>query len=232
MVVSSLTFLGCHPVVSGVDPEPLGYGPAQHTLLASGYDTDPVPRATPTPWTPPERTDASASHEFAMFGMPEPVAHTLDVISICAHLGSGDFITDSETDPAFDARCRSHYRIAQVFRTIGDWKSLVACLMVTADDAGVADCKHATPASVVGIAEHPRESVVCMHLFALSIVEELGPEPMLEPARLAEFGPLVSDCVDSLVAEERAEREPSEYLTMLECVEAAQSTAVAEVCAQ
>jgi hypothetical protein len=154
--------------------------------------------------------------------MLEGVPYTDDIIRVCERLASTNA----------DAACRRHYRIAQVFRTIGDWKTLVACLAATTDEAGVAACKRATPASVAAVAEHPRESAVCMHLFALSIVEELGPEPMLDAARLEEFGPLVADCVGSLVTEERAERTPTSYAAMLECVEVAQATAAAELCAQ
>lgn len=223
VVVSSLTVvLGCHRVVSGVDPEPLGYGPAPHQVSTSGYDADPVPRAAPTPWTPADRSGSPTALALG------PTPYTQDVIRVCEHLASRAPSSSSSSDAA----CQRLYRVAQVFRTISDWKTLVACLSTTTDEAGVAACKRATPASVPAVAEHPRESAVCMHLFALGIVEELGPEPMLDPARLEEFVPLVISCVDSLVTEERAERGPSNYMVMLECVEVAQTTAAAELCAQ
>jgi hypothetical protein len=232
VVISSLTIaLGCHRVVSGVDPEPLGYGGPAQESGASGYDTDPVPRAAPMPWTPPDRS-GSPTQLGALIGAasaPDPVAYTADIIRVCEHLGSRVAVPNVGTQT--DVACRRRQRIAQVFRTIGDWKTLVACLAATTDVMGVDACQLATPASVAPIAAHPRESGVCMHVFALSIVEELGPEPMLDPARLEEFEPLLSDCVNSLVNEERAERGPDGYATMLECVEAALTSTAAELCA-
>jgi hypothetical protein len=236
VLISSLTVvLGCHRVVSGVEPESLAYGPAQPSLLASGYDSDPVPRATPTPWTPPDRSGSSTLVEpgavlqaTGVLGELEPVAFTSDIIRVCEHLAKQGSTSGSAKA---DAVCLRHYRIAQVFRTIGDWKTLVACLVATTDDPGIATCTRATPASVAVSVDHPRESGVCMHLFALSIVEELGPDPMLDAVRLAEFETLVSSCVDSLVTDERPARGPSQYMAMLECVEVAPTTAVAELCA-
>ncbi|PRP90404.1 hypothetical protein ENSA7_82890 [Enhygromyxa salina] len=230
MVVSSLGLAtGCHRAVSGVDSEALGYGPDQPPQI-SGYDVDPVPRATPMPWTPPDRAGSPGSRS-PVIGAAElsgPVPFADDIIEVCEHLVPREVAADAGQDA--DAVCRRQHRIAQVFRPIGDWKTLAACLGATTDVAGVDACRLATPSSVAPIAEHPRESGVCMHLLALSVVEELGPEPMLDAARLAEFRPLLADCVDSLVNDERRKLGPSNYATMLACVEVATTTADAERC--
>ncbi|KIG16288.1 hypothetical protein DB30_04748 [Enhygromyxa salina] len=233
MVVSSLTSaLGCHRVVSGVDPGSLGYG-SEQTPPATGYDSDPVPRTAPMPWTPPDRAGSGQrGPDIGMIGAElgapsssEPVAYTEDIIRVCKHLGGEGASAEA------DAACRRQHRVAQVFRPISDWKTLAACLVATTDVAGVEACKLATPPSVAPIPAHARESAVCMHVFALGIVEELGPEPMLDPARLEEFAPLLAACVDTLVNEERDQLGQRDYAAMLQCVEAASTTAAAELCA-
>lgn len=222
------TALACTRVVGGVDPEPLGYGPGPHRSLASGYDPDPVPRPTPTPWTPPARAglDERASDPGAqvLTTVPTPIPHTADVLRVCdrrAALG----------EPAAERdACLHHYRIARVFRSIGAWKTLVACIEASPDRAAVDACERTTPIAVEPIAEHPRESAVCMHLFALLILEEMGAEPMLESKDFADFGPLVRECVDGLVGETREGHSPTEYAAILACIEAAQTSAEAEAC--
>ena len=69
-----------------------------------------------------------------------------------------------------------------------------------------------------------------MHVFALTLLDELGPEPMLDTEGLREFEPLLHECVDSFVIEDRAERTPSDYVEMLDCIERARTTAAAQAC--
>lgn len=215
--------LGCVRVEAGTDPEPLGYGPGAHAMLAAGYDANPVSREAPTPWTPPTRQLGYAA-EPERPPATEPVPYNDDLVQVCNHL-----ITLSSPPAELDS-CLAHYRIERVFRPIASWKSLAACLQSAADQAAVATCLSTTPRAFGPLAEYPRESQVCMHIFALTIVEELGPEPMLDQARLVEFQPLLQDCVDSLVVEERADHKPAEYVQMLECIERARTTAAAESC--
>jgi hypothetical protein len=222
-----LLVVGCVRVESGVDPEPLGYGPGPHVSLASGYETDPVPRPPPIPWTPPNR-DAHGEREVLsleqLTASPEPIPHTPDVLRVCdrrAALGE----VASERDA-----CLHRYRIARVFRPIGKWKTLVSCIDASPDRAAADACERTTPPAFEPIAEYPRESAVCMHLFTLLILEEMGAEPMLEADDFAEFEPLVRECVDGLVGETRKNRNPTEYVETLACIERAQTSAAAEAC--
>ena len=219
------TALACSRVESGVDPEALGYGPGSHSL-AAGYDPDPVPRPSPTPWTPPEREGQRPPSlgELVAESTPQPIPHTADVLRVCdrrAALGEAA----SERDA-----CLHRYRIARVFRSIGNWKTLVSCIEASPDRSAADACEQTIPAAVQPIAEHPRESAVCMHLFALLILEEMGAEPMLESEDFADFDPLVRECVDGLVGETRKGRSPTEYSAILSCIERAQTSAEAEAC--
>jgi hypothetical protein len=221
--------LGCRPIESGVDPEPLGYGPGPHVSLASGYDPDPVPRPAPTPWTPPARDDDArvlslAELMDASTPASEPIPHTADVLHVCERRTElGDAASERDA-------CLHRYRIARVFRSIGDWKTLVSCIDASADRPAIDACERTTPPAFEPIAEYPRESAVCMHLFALLILEEMGAEPMLASEDFAEFEPLVRECVDGLVGEARKDRNPTEYVEVLDCIERAQTSAAAEAC--
>jgi len=213
----------CVRVEAGTDPEPLGYGPGAHAMLSAGYDPDPVPRPAPTPWTPPAR---ELGFSFAPEPAPtlEPVPYNDDLQRVCTHLAT------LSSSPVDQETCLAHYRIERVFRSIANWKTLAGCLTAAADQSAVEACMQATPRAFGPIAEYPRESEVCMHILAITIVEQLGPEPMLDDTRLLEFETLLQDCVDSLVTEERADRKPAEYVKMLECIEQARTTAAAEAC--
>ena len=90
--------------------------------------------------------------------------------------------------------------------------------------------ERATPPAFEPIAEYPRESAACLHLFALLILEEMGAEPMLEAEDFAEFEPLVRQCVDGLVGEARKDRNPTEYIDVLDCIERAQTSPAVEAC--
>jgi hypothetical protein len=220
--------LGCRPVESGVDPEPLGYGPGPHVSLASGYDSDPVPRPAPTPWTPPARDDearvANLGELIASTPPLQPIPDTADVLRVCDQRAKlGDAAGERES-------CLRRYRIARVFRSIGNWKTLVSCIEASPDRAAIDACERTTPPAFEPVAEYPRESGVCMHLFALLILEEMGAEPMLETEDFAEFEPLVRECVDGLVGETRKDRNPTEYVEVLDCIERAQTSPAAEAC--
>jgi hypothetical protein len=228
-----LLALACTRVESGVDPEPLGYGPGPQASLASGYDPDPVPRPTPTPWTPPARNDDRVPiGSLGQLGQQieatptntEPIPPTADVLRVCERRASlGDAASERDA-------CLRRYRIARVFRSIGDWKTLVSCIDAGADLSAVDACERATPPAFEPVAEYPRESAVCRHLFALLILEEMGAEPMLEAEDFAEFEPLVRECIDGLVGETRDERNPTEYIQLLDCIDRAQTSAAAEAC--
>jgi hypothetical protein len=225
--------LACTRVQSGVDPEPLGYGPGPQASLASGYDPDPVPRPSPSPWTPPPRADHRQS--IGSLGQPgqliettpastEPIPPTADVLRVCERRASlGDAATERDA-------CLHRYRIARVFRSIGNWKTLVSCIDASPDLAAVDACERATPPAFEPVAEYPRESAVCRHLFALLILEEMGPEPMLEREDFEQFEPLVRECIDGLVGDTRDERNPTEYIEILDCIDRAQTSAAAEAC--
>jgi hypothetical protein len=223
--------LACTRIESGVDPEPLGYGPGPHASLASGYDPDPVPRPTPTPWTPPVREPRTrlGGGELGELGgatapRTEPIPHTADVLRVCERRATfGDAASERDA-------CLRRYRIARVFRSIGNWKSLVSCIDASLDLAAVDACERATPPAFEPSTEYPRESGVCMHLFALLILEEMGAEPMLGTDDFTQFEPLVHECVTGLVGETRNDRNPTEYIELLDCIERAQTAASAEAC--
>lgn len=231
LVVAPLLIAGaCVHVESGTDPLALGYGPGAHATLSSGYDPDPVPRPAPAPWTPPSRTLAS-DYAAAVSPVAQPVPYNDDLLQVCAHIGG---LLPPTPDAAAGARrteaCLQHYRVERVFRPIVDWKTLATCLGAAKDDAAIAACERATPRVFGPIAEYPRESEVCMHIFAITILEQLGAEPMLDAERLTEFEELLQECVNSLVTDERDDRNPSEYVEMLQCIEMSRTTAAAEAC--
>jgi hypothetical protein len=154
----------------------------------------------------------------------QPIPHTADVLRVCerrAALG----VAAGERDA-----CLRRYRIARVFRSIGDWKNLVSCIDASPDLAAVDACERATPPAFEPNGEYPRESTVCMHLFALLILEEMGAEPMLAADDFARFEPLVRECVAGLVNETRKDRSPSEYIELLDCIERAHTSAASEAC--
>lgn len=214
-------------VESGTDSEALGYGPGPEVLLAAGYDSDPVPRPAPAPWTPPTREPGFflAVSAQGSGGSPErPVPYNEDLERVCKHL--------TTLEPAASQRrsCRARYRIERVFRTIANWKTLAACIETAADLDAVGACELETPRAFGPNVEYPRESAVCMHIFALAIVKQLGPEPMLNSERLLEFGGHVETCVTELVTGSRADRNPSEYVEMLECIEDSRTVTAADAC--
>lgn len=213
--------LSCVRVEAGTDPVPLGYGPGPRAGLSEGYETDPVPRPAPTPWTPPARELAARN---AQPTAPGPVPYNDDLLRVCKHLGT---LQGEGFDPD---QCLARYRVERVFRPITHWKTLAACLESAGDLPAVDACLRANPRGLAPIAEYPRESEVCMHIFAVTVVEQLGPEPMVDDDELREFVELLRECVDSLVGEERGSRKPAEYVKMLECIEKARSTAEAERC--
>ena len=221
----------CVRVEAGTDPGPLGYGPGSEAMLAWGYDQDPAPRPAPSPWNPPRRlAGPSVAVEPVATG---PVPYNDDILAVCEHLSTvaGAPVVEPASEAGFDLEaCYATQRVARVFRPLSDWKRLAACVEAAADAEAVSACAAATPPVFGPITEHPRESAVCLHIFAITIVEQLGPEPMLDRDRLAEFEPLLRDCVDSLVVEERADRSPAEYATMLACIERARTTVAAEAC--
>lgn len=223
LALVSLLSLACVRVEAGTDPEPLGYGPGAHAALAAGYDPDPVVRPGPTPWTPPAR-ELGFVFEPEPPAATEPVAYNDDLVRVCNHLNT------IASAPIELEACLARYRIERVFRSIANWKTLAGCLEAAADQPAVEACMNATPRAFGPIAEYPRESEVCMHIFAVTIVEQLGAEPMLDDPRLLEFESLLQECVDSLVTEERSNRSVDEYVKMLECIERAQTTAAAEAC--
>jgi hypothetical protein len=227
MLPTILLALGCRHVESGVDPEPLGYGPGPHISLASGYESDPAPRPAPTPWTPPahDGSDRIANlGELVAEPTAEPIPHTADVLRVCDRRAKlGEAVGEREA-------CLRRYRIARVFRSIGDWKTLVSCTDASPDRVAIDACERTTPPAFELPAEYPRESAVCLHLFALLILEEMGAEPMLATEDFAEFEPLVRECVDGLVGETRKDRNPTEYVEVLDCIERAQTSPAAEAC--
>lgn len=233
LLTISLLALGCPRVESGVDPEPLGYGPGPQASLASGYDPDPVPRPTPTAWTPPAR-DVDQQVRQPILGVgelmdaasanTEPIPHTADVLRVCERRATlGDAAVERDA-------CLRHYQIARVFRSIGNWKTLASCIAASPDLQAIDACERATLPAVEPDSEYPRESAACMHLFALLILEEMGAEPMLETEDFAEFEPLVRDCIDGLVGETRSERNPTEYIELLDCIDRAQTSASVDAC--
>jgi hypothetical protein len=197
-------------------------------MLSAGYDPELASRPAPTPWNPPAR-QLGFSFEVQPPPVTEPVPYNDDLVRVCDHLAT---IEPAPTEPAPTELelCLARYRIERVFRSIANWKTLAGCLESAADQSAVEACMRVTPRVFGPIAEYPRESEVCMHIFAITIVEQLGPEPMLDDPRLLEFGVLLQDCVNSLVTEERVDRTPAEYVTMLECIERARTTAAAEAC--
>jgi hypothetical protein len=220
-----VTSIACVRVEAGTEPEPLGYGPGAHAMLTAGYDPNPVSRPAPTPWTPPAR-ELGFSYEPEPTQPIGPVPWNDDLVQICKHLGT---LPSAPADPEV---CLARYRVERVFRSITDWKKLAACLGATDSDAAVETCVRATPRAFGPVANFPRESEVCMHIFAITIVEQLGAEPMLDDERLLEFETLLVECVDSLVVEERANRTPTEYVEMLDCMQRARTTVAAETCEQ
>ncbi len=225
-LVPLLVFVACVHVEAGTDPEALGYGPGAYATLGAGYDPEPVERPAPTPWSPPVR-EFGFAFEPPTEGPAEPVPYNDDLVRVCDHLVA---LAPNEQADADHGACLRRYRVERVFRSIGDWKTLAACLEAADDPTAVGACERATPRAFGPIAEYPRESEVCMHIFAITIVEQLGAEPMLDNERLGEFQVLLHECVDSLVTEERADRKPAEYVEMLDCIERAQTTAAAEAC--
>jgi hypothetical protein len=222
-----LVISGCVRVEAGTNPELLGYGPGAHAMLASGYEPDPVPRPAPTPWTPPTR-QLGFAFEPEPPATTEPVPYNEDLVQVCNHLAT--LATNASAVEFALESCLARYRIERVFRSIANWKTLAGCLQAAADQPAVEACMQATPRVFGPIAEYPRESEVCMHIFAITIVEQLGPEPMLDDSRILEFQSLLQECVDSLVVDERADRKPGEYVEMLECIERARTPTAAETC--
>lgn len=229
LALVSLT-LGCQRVVSGVDPEPLGYGPPDASALATGYEDDPVPRPSVTPWTPPERRERARSLNHhgdpEASGQSAPIPYTQEVLMICAHLET--LAQDDEREDS-DACLRRH-RVARVFRTPEGWEALADCILAGADAEAVTSCWAGNEALIAGDEAHPLQSRVCMHVFAVTLLEEFGPEPLLDAAGVVEFEPLLDDCIETFVQEQRDARDPAAYADMMTCVGTARSSAAIEAC--
>lgn len=213
---------GCVRVEAGTDAQALGYGPGPQAALSSGYAIDPVPRPPPTPWAAPPRELGfiSAAVEAPP---PGPVPYNADLPRVCARLES------FASEWAEPLSCLARYRVERVFRPLPRWNTLAACTEAAADRKAAQACARATPRAFPPIAQHPRESEACMHVFALMLVEKFGPEPGLDSEVLLEFEPLLSQCVDSLT-KSRATRKPAEYAEVLACIEAARSSSAAQRC--
>lgn len=225
--IASLVLMACVPMVSGVDPGALGYGPGPSAELADGYDLDPVPRPAPSPWEPAQRSAPARSSALDKLDEPtQPVAPSPDVVRVCQHV-----VAVADPSAPVDAEdCLRSYQIAQVFRTLPDWKTFAACVEAAKGRAAIDSCERATPKAFVEIEAYPLESRICLHLFALTIVEELGADPQLDASELAEFEEVLDECVTSFVEEERSERSPAEYVEMLACIDTASTSAAVESC--
>jgi hypothetical protein len=219
LLLGALGLAACVRVEAGTDPEALGYGPGT-PAAAHGYDEDPNPRPAPTPWTPPERTGALGLGQLMERATLDKSA---EIERVCRHLAS---LSSERLDLS---ACYARYRVERVFRVITEWKTLAGCVEAAKDLDAVAACERATPRVFGPLAEYPRESATCMHLFALIITEEYGTEPVLSRDDLLEFEPLLRECVDSFV-DERDGRTPAEYVAMLDCIDRAETTEAAEAC--
>ena len=151
---------GCQRVVSGVEPEALGYGPGSQASLAVGYDPDPVPRPSPQPWAAPEREAARAApgasgpaSSPAGLGPKKP-APSVDVVRVCQHV-----VAIAAKDAPVDAEdCLRSYQIGQVFRTLPDWKTFAACVEAAKDPAAIETCEQATPRAFTEVEDRVREA--------------------------------------------------------------------------
>src|SRR5690606_5171566 len=128
---------------------------------------DPAPRPAPSPWVPPRRL-ASAGVD-AVPVSAGPVPYNGDLIQICAQL-EALAPPDSGFDTGFDTgACLARQRVERVFRPIAEWKRLAACVGAATELEVAVACASATPRVFGPIPEYPRESEVCMHIFALTI---------------------------------------------------------------
>jgi len=222
-LASLTTLIGCAKIVSGVDGEALGYGPPDATL--AGYDEDPVPRPRVSAWTPPTREPAATLSLGDMMAEAEaePIAYIAEVRELCEQLRE----LGSEEAPA---ACLRRHRIARLFRTMDKWKGMVACVGAAGDLDGATACETANPPAFATGEDYPRETETCLHVLALTIIENAGAEPMMSADELRGLAPVMHDCVDSLVNEEREQRGPKAYFEMLDCIDAALSTTEAEAC--
>lgn len=225
----------CHTVVSGTNAAELGYGDPSATV--AGYDQDPVERPRVTGWTPPPRENqnmgfsaspSSSSGGSGISGLipeaSEPVAYAEEVLEVCSKRASLG-------DEGEQAACLRTYRIARVFRSLDKWKRLVGCIEGAKGLEDIAGCESANPPAFgLEDASHQREYDSCLHVLALSMVEEMGPEPMMNAQELRELEPIARDCTRSLVEDERDAQGPKLYYELLDCIDAAQTLAAVEAC--
>ena len=220
-VVSAPVALACVAIDGTADPESLGYGSSAQT--ASGYESDPLPRPAPTPWTPPPPSAAMPMVE-SMGALPI----SPEVSRLCTHLASlATNLAESGDDPQ---RCHAVLRVARVFRDGEGWRALADCIAATDNPEAAASCHERHPLALRPIAEDPRESAACMHIFALTTVEELGVSAQMTGDEIAQFAPLLQECVAALVEEREGGRGPESYATMLSCIEQAPNSSAAEGC--
>lgn len=215
-----LAGLACRPT-QGTDAAALGYG-SPDAPATTRYDRAPIEHPAPSPWTPPSRGAASAEPP----AQATVVRYAPEILAICQHVEglAGD-------DERFDlGRCQTQTRTARIMRDEGRWRGLADCINGAQSYDEARDCADEHPTVLEIHEKYARESRVCLHLFGLSAVAEIGPDPALTAEEIAQFQPLLDECVDSLVEEERPGRSPEEYGAMLACIEAAETTDAAEAC--
>lgn len=166
-------------------------------------------------------------------------ATSIAPIQVCEHLArmvAGETgVLDPQIDPSTMAACDQELNIEAAMRGTANWNEIAACVLQAKTEADLNTCdeNHPMPAGPNGLgeADTQRERAVCEHMLDIVMLDtaaELGTE--LPPLSDKERQELSDECVNSFLAEQRPNLEPSIYDQLLTCIANAQTGADMQGC--
>ncbi len=237
-LVSLLALLACSCATANHEPAALGYGSERDHELATGYVDagPPFERQAPTAWPIDDQPRPAWAGPPPVLASAPQLAASPDIEVLCDHVVG--FLSGSAGGPPIepsaaarmDHFCRLQARTEKLARTSEQWQGLLACMLAADTDAEFSTCETDHPSALAGPTEHPREFEACQHLIITTLFEQLGSDTNLPASNLEPFRPVLQQCIDGLLADERPKRSAEAYSTLLDCM-LEQSTSVAmEAC--
>lgn len=230
--------LACSATRDRGSSEALGYGPV-HGDLANGYAEIGPPFERPTPQAWPLLQQPTRAWTPAAPLLPAgPIEASGDVRLLCVHVvdfliaessGSSEAIAPPDK-PVLADFCHLQARTEKLARTAEQWQAFLACMMAADSDPEFDACELEHPSILVEPTEHEREREACQHIVITTLYEELGSDTNLPASELEQFRPVIRQCIDELIADERPKRSPEDYAALLDCVLEQSTSAAMEAC--
>jgi hypothetical protein len=226
--------LACSHARSIGDPQSLGYGSATGRDLANGYgdaEGPPFERRAPAAWPLDQQPLESWAGAAPVLPAP-PIVASDDTRRLCVHVV--EFLLANSSEPLDVAvladTCHLYARTEKLARTAEQWQLFSTCMLAAKTEPAFDSCEDAHPSSLAEPNDHPREREVCQHLVMTTLYEQVGSDANLPSSELERFRPVIRECVDGLIADDRPKRSPEEYAALLDCVLEQSTSDAMEAC--